>query len=30
VTAVPAAGASPVTSKRRMMRGVVSTPAFFT
>src|SRR5256885_12494299 len=30
VTALPVAGASPVTSKRRMIRGVVSTPAFFT
>src|SRR5882762_2565205 len=30
VTALPAGGASPVTSKRRITRGVVSTPAFFT
>src|SRR5436190_11191733 len=30
VTAVPAAGASPVTSKRRMMRGATPRPAFFT
>src|SRR5437867_3314510 len=30
VTAVPAAGASPVTAKRRITRGATSRPAFFT
>src|SRR5437762_4728892 len=30
VTAVPAAGASPLTAKRRMMRGATPRPAFFT
>src|SRR3989475_11343837 len=30
VTAVPAAGASPLTAKRRITRGAISRPAFFT